>query len=434
LLRTTDGGKNWIFQGSIGGSAAYCVNSTVAYVMGIWSIHKTTDTGSTWTGQTSQLLVYGVSFTDVNNGWIVGNYGTILRTTNGGTDWTPQTSGTIEGLWDVTFTNANNGWIVGNGGTILRTSNGGTNWIQQTSGTVEGLWGITFTDANIGWIVGGGGTILRTTNGGTNWIQQTSGTIEGLWDVTFTNANNGWIVGNSGTILRTSNGGTNWIPQTSGTSNPLIGIYFIDALNGWAVGANGTILQTTNGGVPVELTSFTATANGKEVILNWSTATELNNQLFEVQRSFEGSDFATVGFVNGKGTTTERQDYSYSDEVFTNGKYSYKLKQIDYLGSYEYSDIVEIDYRAFNSYLLEQNFPNPFNPTTTIGFGLQNKSSVKIIILNSIGEEVAVVLNEERESGFHQVEFNASNLPSGVYFYQLKAGKCTAVKKMLLLK
>jgi N-acetylneuraminic acid mutarotase len=173
--------------------------------------------------------------------------------------------------------------------------------------------------------------------------------------------------------------------------------------------------------VPVELVSFTATSNGKEVILNWSTATELNNQLFEVQRSFEGSDFATIGFAYGKGTTTERQDYTYSDKILADGKYSYRLKQIDYLGSYEYSDIIEIELRVFNSYLLEQNYPNPFNPTTTISFGIQNKSNVKITILNAIGEEIAMLINEEKESGFHTVDFNAANLPSGVYFYQLKA-------------
>ena len=186
--------------------------------------------------------------------------------------------------------------------------------------------------------------------------------------------------------------------------------------------------------VPVELSSFTATSNGKEVILNWSTATELNNLVFEVQRSFEGSEFATIGFVYGKGTTTERQDYTYSDKILTDGKYYYRLKQIDYLGSYEYSDVVEIEWRAFNSYLLEQNYPNPFNPTTTIGFGIQNKSNVKITILNAIGEEVAVVLNEEREPGFHQVEFNAATLPSGVYFYQLRAGEFVSTKKMVLLR
>jgi hypothetical protein len=186
--------------------------------------------------------------------------------------------------------------------------------------------------------------------------------------------------------------------------------------------------------LPVELISFTATTNGKEVILSWSTATELNNQGFEIQRSTEGKEFFTVGFVNGHGTTSEQRSYSYADRNLNNGKYYYRLKQVDYDGSFEYSEVVEVDYRGFNSYLLEQNYPNPFNPTTTIGFGLQNKSNVKIIILNAIGEEVAVVLNEEREPGFHQVEFNAVSLPSGVYFYQLKAGSFFETKKMLLLK
>jgi hypothetical protein len=186
--------------------------------------------------------------------------------------------------------------------------------------------------------------------------------------------------------------------------------------------------------VPVELVSFSAISDGKEVTLSWSTATELNNQLFEVQRSFEGSDFSTVGFVYGKGTTTERQDYTYKDKIFTDGKYSYRLKQIDYLGNYEYSDVIEIELRTFNSYLLEQNYPNPFNPTTTIGLGVQEKSNVKITILNAIGEEVAIVLNEQIEAGYHTVEFHADNMPSGVYFYQLKAGSYFEIKKMLLLK
>jgi hypothetical protein len=186
--------------------------------------------------------------------------------------------------------------------------------------------------------------------------------------------------------------------------------------------------------IPVELISFTATTNDKGVILNWSTATELNNHGFEIQRSTEGKEFFTIGFVNGHGTTTEQQNYSYADRNLVDGKYYYRLKQVDYDGSYEYSDVVEAEWRSFNLYLLEQNYPNPFNPTTIIGFGLQNKSNVKITILNAIGEEVAVVLNEEREAGFHQVEFNAASLPSGVYFYRLQTGDFISTKKMLLLK
>ena len=186
--------------------------------------------------------------------------------------------------------------------------------------------------------------------------------------------------------------------------------------------------------VPVELISFTATTNGREVILNWSTATELNNQGFEIQRSTEEKQFFPIGFVNGHGTITEPQNYSFADKYLDNGKYFYRLKQIDYDGIFENSDVVEVEWRTFSSYLLEQNYPNPFNPTTTIGFGVQNKSIVRITVLNAIGEEVAILLNEEIEPGYHQVEFNAANLPSGIYFYRLQAGSFVQTRKMILLK
>jgi len=211
-------------------------------------------------------------------------------------------------------------------------------------------------------------------------------------------------------------------------------IYVIGGSPDWLTGALNVWEYDPAYIVPVELTSFTASANGEEVILNWSTATELNNLGFEIQRSITGSEFFTVGFVEGYGTTSEQHNYKYSDRNLNNGKYYYRLKQVDFNGSYEYSDAVEVEWRAFNSYLLEQNYPNPFNPTTTIGFGVQNKSNVKITLLNSIGEEVAVILNEEREPGFYQVEFNASYLPSGVYFYRMHSGNFVQTKKMLLLK
>jgi predicted GH43/DUF377 family glycosyl hydrolase len=186
--------------------------------------------------------------------------------------------------------------------------------------------------------------------------------------------------------------------------------------------------------VPVEFISFTASSNGKEVILNWSTATEVNNYGFEVQRSTDHTDFFTVGFVNGFGTTTEQQNYSFTDKNLSNGKNYYRLKQVDYDGSFEYSNVIEVEWRVFDTYLLEQNYPNPFNPSTTIGYGIREKSNVKITVINSIGEEVATILNEEKESGYHTVEFNASEYPSGVYFYKITAGEYTAVKKMLLIK
>ena len=131
---------------------------------------------------------------------------------------------------------------------------------------------------------------------------------------------------------------------------------------GQSLRPEGMIGYATAPVVPVELTSFTASSNGNEVILSWTTATELNNRGFEIQRSVDGTGFFTVGFVEGKGTTTNPQRYSYSDKVPGNGQIFYRLKQVDFDGSYEYSDVVEVEWRTFNSYLLEQNYPNPFQP------------------------------------------------------------------------
>jgi hypothetical protein len=186
--------------------------------------------------------------------------------------------------------------------------------------------------------------------------------------------------------------------------------------------------------LPVELTSFTVQAENQRVILKWITATELNKNGFEVQRKVAESEFATIGFVRGEGTTTNQKEYSYVDKELNDGKYYYRLKQIDYNGAYEYTNAIEVDVRSLNEYTLEQNFPNPFNPTTTIGYVLREKTTAKLILLNAIGEEVAVLVNEEQDKGFHKVEFNAANLASGGYFYQLKAGDFVQTRKMILMK
>lgn len=190
---------------------------------------------------------------------------------------------------------------------------------------------------------------------------------------------------------------------------------------------DGTVL-------PVELTSFSAAIGNNIVTLNWQTATELNNNGFEVQRKIEASEFATIGFVQGNGTTTNPNNYTFTDENISNGNYFYRLKQIDFNGRYEYSNVIEVEVRSLDSYAIEQNYPNPFNPTTTIGYVLKEKSIAKLILLNAIGEEIYVLVNEELDKGFHKFDLNASSLPSGVYFYQLIAGNFVQTRKMILLK
>jgi hypothetical protein len=268
-----------------------------------------------------------------------------------------------------------------------------------------------------------------------------------FYDIFFTTDEIGWCVGYNGAIFNTTNGGEDWESQLSPTSNLLYSVWFTSSNVGWAVGGNGTILHTINGGfVPVELSSFTATANNKEVILNWSTATQLNNQEFEVHRKFGSTDFIRIGSVKGHGTTTSPNNYSYVDKLTDAGKYFYRLKQIDFGGKYEYSQIVEINWSPFTTYKLEQNYPNPFNPTTKISFAIPllggaRGGLVTLKVYDVLGSEVRTLLNEQKEAGYHSVDFDASELPSGVYFYQLRVDPETSsgrgfmeTKKMSLLK
>ena len=187
------------------------------------------------------------------------------------------------------------------------------------------------------------------------------------------------------------------------------------------------------GTIPVELTSFSASVNGTSVNLNWSTATEINNNGFEIQRN-SGEGFVTIGFVKGNGTTTEAKNYSYSDNNLVTGNYSYRLKQVDFNGTYEYSKVVEVEIVTSNNFELSQNYPNPFNPTTSIKFNLPEAGNVKLAVYNLLGQEVKTLVNGFRTAGAYTVNFDASNLSSGIYLYKIEMNNFTQVRKMTLLK
>jgi hypothetical protein len=190
--------------------------------------------------------------------------------------------------------------------------------------------------------------------------------------------------------------------------------------------------------VPVELTSFTANADGNSVQLNWSTASELNNAGFEIQRkSPADKDWIVIGFEEGKGTVTETQSYSYLDNVthLQMGIVSYRLKQIDFGGTFSFNDIVNVEINPSpDQFELMQNYPNPFNPSTAIKFGIPEASNVRLKIFNSLGEEVVELVNEYMEAGTYTYSFDASNLPSGIYVYTLQSGEQLISKKMTLIK
>ncbi len=152
------------------------------------------------------------------------------------------------------------------------------------------------------------------------------------------------------------------------------GIYSVIYLMNFAIAYNS---------VPVELTSFNASTNGDgNINLNWSTATETNNQGFEIERKSINNEFEKIGYVTGYGTTTEPKSYSFTDDKISTGKYSYRLRQIDFDGTFEYSNEIEIEVSIPNEYFLRQNYPNPFNPTTKIKYTISSDGNVTLTVYN----------------------------------------------------
>ncbi len=187
--------------------------------------------------------------------------------------------------------------------------------------------------------------------------------------------------------------------------------------------------------VPVELVSFEAAYLNNSVSLTWKTATETNNSGYEIERNVNNTAWEKIDFVAGNGTTTNMCSYSYVDtKLNVTGNISYRLKQVDFDGSVNYSNIVNVTVGTPSEYSLNQNYPNPFNPSTKISFAVPQTENVKVVLFNALGQEVATLFNGVAEAGMHSVSFDGSNLTSGIYFYQMQAGSFVSVKKMILTK
>ena len=198
--------------------------------------------------------------------------------------------------------------------------------------------------------------------------------------------------------------------------------------------------ELTEGPLPVQLASFTGKIeNKRDVSLSWKTSSEINNSGFEVQRKQTDGSWSKVGFVNGSGNSTTEKTYTYNDKKLNTGKYNYRLKQVDNNGNYEYYDLNTVmEVGVPTKYDMSQNYPNPFNPVTKIDFDLPLDSRVNIVLYDITGREVKTLVNDSRKAGYYTVQFNASDLSSGTYFYRImtKSGAQDFVmtKKMMLVK
>ncbi len=278
ILKTVDGGTNWIRQNS--GSttnvffSVFFVDSKTGYIANAGNTFlKTTDGGTTWVEKSPGIVNNCMSlfFINADTGWIVSGCGEMFKTTNGGESWVKQ----IDCGYFVRacfFVDANIGYAVGDYGNIIKTTDGGTSWISQ-AGNSTPLMSTFFLNTNTGYAVGEGGRIIKTNNGGNTWenlIEYSNGA--GFSSVAFTDINTGIAVGNNGTILKTTNGGESWNLQISGTNETLLSIHTVDTNVSYAVGMNGIILKTTCGGGITTTVNSEAICNGASTTLTASGA------------------------------------------------------------------------------------------------------------------------------------------------------------------
>ncbi|HMQ69382.1 MAG TPA: T9SS type A sorting domain-containing protein [Ignavibacteria bacterium] len=205
------------------------------------------------------------------------------------------------------------------------------------------------------------------------------------------------------------------------------------------ISGDGTYsVDSSNIPLPVELSSFSSTVNRSNVILQWSTSSELNNSGFDIERSSADNNNNTwvkAGYVRGIGSSDLINNYTFEDKALNSGKYIYRLKQIDFNGNFEYFNLQnEVIIGVPENFSLKQNYPNPFNPVTKIDFDLPLDSRVSLKVYNTEGKEIQSLVNGALNSGYYSIEFDASSLPSGVYYYRLESGSFTSTRKLVLLK
>lgn len=467
VTKTIDGfnnGYNLFLNADFRG--VYFISETKGFVLS-WFLYQTTNGGLNWVKQEGAPVGYGkdIYFLDDITGFICGT--TIYKTTNGGVNW--YTVNGVPGEADkIFFISSLIGWAIC-GRNIIKTTDGGENWLLQFTHITDSFSSIYFTDTLNGWA--SSRYIHQTTDGGITWISRNDIPAFLSYDICF-QGSIGFIL-EPYKIYRTTNSGSSWFTQLNsqyfmksfGWLNSQHGFIFGDGMYetndtgntweeilplrnvglskfhapvsylGYAVGNQGLIYKYLDTNyTPVELISFMGSYKTDKIILTWETASETNNSGFEIEKSNDQQKWFSLDFVKGRGTSANNNYYSFTDNSIAQEKNYYRLKQIDYDGSIEYSTVIKVTV-PLNDFQLYQNYPNPFNSNTIIKFVVKERSFIKISLYDIIGKKIKDLISKEMDCGIYSLNLNVDQFASGVYLYRITSSHgYSASKKLTILK
>jgi len=341
---------------------------------------------------------------------------------------------------------------------VFKSTDAGATWTNMTSGlpsrTITSV-SVYPTDANLVFLTFSGfGTskVYKSSNGGTTWVSISGNLPDSPVNDLFvytgnTGYPNTFFVATDIGVFVTENDGVNWIEISTSMPNTVVTHLDYSPSNQMlraGTHGRGVYEAFVDFSIPVEMIAFTANQIDRKIVLNWKTATETNNSHFEVERKFKNQEWEKLDLVAGAGTITEFRNYFYEDNFESlpyNGTVLYRLKQVDFDGTFEYSDVIAIEVEFIPTEIsISQNYPNPFNPTTTIKYWLNVEANVRISIYNSLGQEVEKIVNNIQSAGNYSVSWNAEIYASGIYFYafevtdQNKNMLHKEMKKLILIK
>ena len=451
-----------------------------------WSVHLTN----------YQTWLNDVFFINDNTGWVVGSIGAIYKTTDSGITWIAKTSGTNASLWGVFFVNENTGWAVGTDGCIIKTSDGGDSWEPQVCGFNYIFTDVFFHDENKGWIPMGLGRLLKTTDGGTTWTDQiiAPSTSNGFTSVHFCDQDNGWACGSSGLIMKTNNGGETWTQEETPTQIQFTSVCGTDASTAWVVGPGGVILKygealnvgnLSHHNLNKAITDFNTTedvifAYYQKEYLDYYKLAEVEVLLDTILHTSDADLIITLSHSGITDTLVNRRggdgDNFISTRLFDAATNLVSSGSAPFTGEFKpdsplksflgldpngewklsiydgttgntgvlqawglklyFAGITAVENESelnHGDFILNQNYPNPFNKCTTISWFQPTDAHVLLKVYDFTGREIKTLVDCAQAKGEQKVIFDATGLPAGVYFCQLRANGKIESKKMIIL-